>query len=26
VQSTLYDYLVARASLARATGTPLPGE
>jgi outer membrane protein TolC len=26
VQTALYDYLVARATLARATGSPLPGE
>jgi outer membrane protein TolC len=26
VQTALYDYLVARASLARSTGAPLPGE
>jgi outer membrane protein TolC len=26
VQSGLYDYLIARAALERATGTPLPGE
>ena len=26
VQTALYDYLVARAALARATGSPLPGE
>jgi outer membrane protein len=26
VQTALYDYLVARAALARATGTSLPGE
>ncbi len=26
VESALYDYLIARAALARATGVPLPGE
>jgi outer membrane protein TolC len=26
VETGLYDYLIARAALERATGTPLPGE